>query len=197
MKIDNHCSTLNHLPLVDQQRRTFLRSFASALGPLALTAPGLGGLVTPAPAQAATNLKLGQPAPNLTLRTLEGQQIRTQDLVGQLVILTFWATWCEPCREELPILSMFNERHKDAGVQVLGFSLDTPDALPKVQRVASSLSFPVGLLGSAYAGDYGRIWNLPVNFVIDRAGRLAYNGWDDNTPSWSMPHLHSVMDPLL
>ena len=94
MKIDSDCSTIKLQPSANKPRRTFLRSFASAFAPMALSAPGLGGLASPAPAQAATNLKLGQPAPNLTLRTLEGQQIKTQDLVGQLVILTFWATWC-------------------------------------------------------------------------------------------------------
>ena len=191
--MNSHCFSRVPTSLPTQTRRSLLTQCTTALGALSV----LESLVVTKPAHATVNLKLGQTAPNLTLHTLDGKDIRTQDLLGQVVILSFWATWCEPCHEELPVLSMFHEKHKDRGIHVLGFSLDTPEALSKVQRVASTLSFPVGLLGSAYAGDYGRIWNLPVNFVIDRAGRLAYNGWDDKQPAWTMPHLHSVIDPLV
>jgi len=55
----------------------------------------------------------------------------------------------------------------------------------------------VGLLGSAWAGGYGRVWNLPVSFVIDRDGHLVYNGWDDPDPVWTEERLHKVVDPLI
>lgn len=51
--------------------------------------------------------------------------------------------------------------------------------------MAAGWSFPVGLLGSAYAGGYGRVWRIPVNFTIDRNGRLADNGWDSREPAWT------------
>jgi thiol-disulfide isomerase/thioredoxin len=92
----------------------------------------------------------------LVLHALDGRSISTDELRGKVVILTFWATWCEPCRDELPLLSDYAARHADQGLQVLGFSLDGPDELSAVRQVASGLSFPVGLLGSAWAGDYGR-----------------------------------------
>jgi len=63
--------------------------------------------------------------------------------------------------------------------------------------VAKSLSFPVGLLGSPFAGGYGRIWRIPVSFVIDRGGRLAHNGWDDDRQPWTSERLPRVVDPLL
>ncbi|HTR58800.1 MAG TPA: TlpA disulfide reductase family protein [Casimicrobiaceae bacterium] len=145
----------------------------------------------------ANDLKVGQAAPPLVLQTLDGRSIATRDLHGQVIIVTFWATWCEPCREELPLLSEYVQRHAAQGLQVLGFSLDGPDQLPKVRGVASTLRFPVGLLGSPWAGGYGRIWHLPVSFVIDREGRLAYNGWDDEDPVLTVARLHEVVDPLL
>jgi len=128
---------------------------------------------------------------------LDGQSIATRDMVGQVVFVTFWATWCEPCREELPLFSAYAVRHASEGLRVLGFSLDGPEALPKVRDVAATLSFPIGLLGSAYAGAYGRIWRLPVSFVIDRAGRLAHNGWNDEQQPWTKEKLQRVVDPLL
>ena len=145
----------------------------------------------------ANGLEIGQLAPSLVLHTLDGNAIATRDLLGQVVMVTFWATWCEPCREELPLFSSYAVRHAQEGLRILGFSLDGPEALPKVRDVAATLSFPVGLLGSAYAGGYGRIWQLPVTFVIDRAGRLVHNGWDDAQQPWTSEQLHRVVDPHL
>jgi cytochrome c biogenesis protein CcmG, thiol:disulfide interchange protein DsbE len=150
-----------------------------------------------APIAQANSLKIGAPAPPLVLHTLDGRDIATRDLMGQVVIVTFWATWCEPCREELPLLSAYARRHAAQGLQVLGFSLDGPDDLAKVKGVAATLSFPVGLLPNPWAGRYGRIWHIPVSFVIDRTGRLVDNGWDDDQPVWTKARLEQVVDPLL
>jgi peroxiredoxin len=157
-----------------------------------LTSVGLRGV----PAQ-ANELRVGAPAPEATLTTLEGQKIGTRDLAGQVLILTFWATWCVPCREELPLLSKYLDEHADMGLRVLGFTLDTPDRLSEVRQVAQSLHFPVGLLAASSAPGYGRIWRLPVNFTIDRAGRLANDGWKEKNPSWTAERLEQLVTPLL
>jgi peroxiredoxin len=145
----------------------------------------------------ANDLRVGATAPPAVLATLDGRSIATPDLLGHVVILTFWATWCTPCRDELPLLSSYAVRHADAGLRVLGFSLDTPDRLPEVQRVAQTLSFPVGLLAHSSAPGYGRIWRLPVNFTIDRAGRLVDDGWKDKKPTWTPERLEQIVTPLL
>lgn len=154
-----------------------------------------GGMLSPI-AQAGA-LEVGQPAPPLVLHALDGRRIATQDLLGQVVIVTFWATWCVPCREELPLLSSYLSRHTQQGLQVLGFSLDGPEALPKVREIGAEMAFPVGLLGSAYAGAYGRIWRIPVSFVINRAGRLSHNGWNDAEQPWTTGRLQQIVEPLL
>jgi cytochrome c biogenesis protein CcmG/thiol:disulfide interchange protein DsbE len=145
----------------------------------------------------ATALHIGAAAPPAILTTLDGRRISTPALIGHVVILTFWATWCAPCRDELPLLSRYALQHADAGLDVLGFSLDTPDQLVEVRRVAQTLRFPVGLLSQSSAPGYGRIWRLPVNFTIDRAGRLVNNGWKDKKPGWTSERLEQVVTPLL
>lgn len=156
---------------------------------------GLGGLL--ARRARASDLKVGAAAPEATLVTLEGQRISTAQLLGDVVVLTFWATWCEPCHEELPLLSAYAAQHHDAGLRVLGFTLDGADKLSEVQSVARTLSFPVGLLERSSAPGYGRIWRLPVNFTIDRAGRLAEDGWKEKKPAWTAERLEQVVSPLL
>lgn len=157
------------------------------------------GLMLPIaqPALAGNDLKIGAPAPAITLTTLGGEHIDTRDLRGKVVILTFWATWCEPCREELPLLSRYARQHAKQGLVVLGFSLDTPDELAKVRKVADTLSFPVGLLGDPHVPGYGRIWHLPVSFVLGRDGNLVDDGWKDKNPVWTRERLDKVVTPLL
>jgi cytochrome c biogenesis protein CcmG, thiol:disulfide interchange protein DsbE len=171
-------------------RRTWLRAILATSFGIGIT--GWSGM-----ASASSNLLVGKPAPPLVLHTLDGGVIATRDLIGKVVILTFWATWCEPCQEELPLLSVYAARHAKEGLEVLGFSLDGADALPAVRKIAAGLSFPVGLLGSAWAGDYGRMWRIPVSFTINREGILVDNGWDDPAPVWTAESLERIVTPLL
>jgi len=145
----------------------------------------------------ANDVELGRPAPALTLKTLDGRSISTESLRGKVVILHFWATWCVPCQVELPLLASYQKSHADQGLVVLGFSLDGANNLPQVRKVANSLSFPVGLLGSAWAGGYGRMWRLPVSFVIDRDGIMRHDGWQDDQIPLSQETLDREVTPLL
>jgi thiol-disulfide isomerase/thioredoxin len=171
-------------------RRDVLRG-AAALG-----LAGMGAAL-PRALRAANALRIGAPAPAADLVTLDGRKIVTTDLKGQVIILTFWATWCGPCRQELPLLSAYATAHAGQGLTVLGLSLDGTEDLPKVQAVARTLSFPVGLLAHANLPGYGRIWRIPVNFTIDRAGRLVDDGWKDKEASWTADRLERIVTPLL
>lgn len=169
-------------------KRRRLNALAATL--LAVYLPGVASA-------AANDLVVGQPAPPIMLTALDGSHIATRDLRGKVVIVTFWATWCVPCREELPLISRYAQQHAREGVVVLGFSLDTPDNLVEVRKVSASLHFPVGLLGDPHVPGYGRIWHLPVSFTIDRDGLLQDNGWKDASPVWTAERLERVVTPLL
>jgi cytochrome c biogenesis protein CcmG/thiol:disulfide interchange protein DsbE len=170
-------------------RRALLR------GAVALSVTGLDALF--APLAAANALRVGEPAPLAMLIALDGQRISTSDLLGRVVVLTFWATWCSPCREELPLLSSYATKHAAAGLTVLGFALDAQDDVREVKQVAQTLSFPVGFLANSSLPGYGRIWRIPVNFVINREGRLIDNGWQDKESTWTPARLERIVAPLL
>jgi cytochrome c biogenesis protein CcmG/thiol:disulfide interchange protein DsbE len=162
----------------------------TALASLAL----LAGLIAPA---RANDLVVGKPAPPVTLTTLDGQHFSTPGLTGKVVLVTFWATWCAPCQEELPMLSDYAREHAAQGLQVLSISLDTPDRLNQVKALAARFSFPVGMISDASAPGYGRIWHLPVSFVIDRQGRLVEDGWKEDDPVLTRDKLDRLVGPLL
>lgn len=150
-----------------------------------------------APWASANELRVGKTAPPATLVALDGQHISTAELLGHVVILTFWATWCAPCREELPLLSSYATQHAGDGLTVLGFALDSPDELREVQQVAQTLSFAVGFLANSSLPGYGRIWRIPVNFTINREGQLIDNGWKDKESTWTPARLERIVTPLL
>jgi cytochrome c biogenesis protein CcmG/thiol:disulfide interchange protein DsbE len=177
------------LKLESATRRALLR------GAAALSLSGLDALF--APSASANALRVGEPAPPATLVALDGQHISTSELLGHVVILTFWATWCGPCREELPLLSAYATQHADEGLTVLAFTLDSPDELRKVQPVAQSFSFPVGFLANSSLPGYGRIWRIPVNFTINREGHLIDDGWKDKDAVWTPERLERIVTPLL
>jgi thiol-disulfide isomerase/thioredoxin len=171
-------------------RRALLR------GAAALSLTGFDALF--ARFASANDLRVGETAPPAMLLALDGRRISTTDLRGHVVILTFWATWCGPCREELPLLSSYAAEHAAEGLTVLGFALDSPEGdSQKVQQVARSLSFPVGLLANSSLPGYGRIWRIPVNFTINREGQLIDNGWKDKDSTWTSERLERIVTPLL
>jgi cytochrome c biogenesis protein CcmG/thiol:disulfide interchange protein DsbE len=181
MPFDRHCRP---------GRRAALRSLAAAGGVIGVEAV----LGRPAWANA---IRVGQTAPPATLVQLDGRSASTPELLGKVVILTFWATWCVPCRQELPLLSSYAAEHAADGLVVLGFSLDTQDRLAEVARIAGSLSFPNGLLSASSAPGYGRMWKIPVNFTIDRRGVLVDDGWKAKVPTWTGERLEHIVTPLL
>jgi cytochrome c biogenesis protein CcmG/thiol:disulfide interchange protein DsbE len=145
----------------------------------------------------AAALRVGVAAPAATLVTLDGERISTTELLGRVVILTFWATWCAPCRAELPLLSSYATEYAARGLSILGFSLDGPEDLPKVRKMAQSLAFPSGLVAQSSLQGYGRIWHIPVNFTIDRQGLLVQNGWSDKDATWTAERFNRIVLPLL
>ena len=135
--------------------------------------------------------KVGQPAPPATITTYDGEKISLADLRGQVVVLNFWATWCVPCRAELPLLDAAAAQKRDKGLRI--FAVATEDSVPpaSLQKFAAALSFP---LVRRMRGDYGPIGGaVPTNYVIDRAGIVRYA----KAGAFSIESMNATLMPLV
>lgn len=119
------------------------------------------------------------PAPDFVLEDLNGQQIRLSDYKGKVVVLNFWATWCPPCRKEIPDFNELQAQYGDKGVQFIGVALDE-EGLPKVKKWTSTnpVNYPVVIADAAIKKSYGEMNAIPVTLLIDRKGiiRTKYIG---------------------
>lgn len=112
-------------------------------------------------------------APPFLLPDLQGHVISTAQFPGHVVLLSFWATWCPPCREEIPELKELQSRYKDQ-VQVIGVSLDDEPAQQVARFVArAGINYSVVMGSSEITQEYGGVPALPTNFLIDRRGRVV------------------------
>jgi thiol-disulfide isomerase/thioredoxin len=138
----------------------------------------------------------GQPAPALEAVTLDGSRFALAGQKGKVVLVNFWATWCVPCRTEMPAIDAFYKAHRDQGLVVLAISLDEPEDLALVKQAIAGFSFPSALVSQTKAKGYGRLWRLPLTFVVDRNGILRRNAWKA-APKIDAAALDAEVLPLL
>src|SRR5580765_6674614 len=111
-------------------------------------------------------------APAFLLRDINGKIVSTADWKGKVVILNFWATWCPPCREEIPELVQLQAKYKDK-LEIVGVSEDD-DELEKVAKFAQQhgMNYPIVMATPELIADYGGVPALPTSFLIDPQGRV-------------------------
>jgi len=120
-----------------------------------------------------TGLQPGQIAPDFILQDLQGRAWRLSALRGKVVVLNFWATWCGPCRIEIPeFLKVYRER-RDQGLEIIGVSIDRAGVeIVKNFVEKNSINYPVAMQTLEVAQGYGNPTAIPITFIIDRQGRL-------------------------
>src|SRR5580658_9573671 len=120
-------------------------------------------------------VKAGKPAPDFTLKDAKGDRLRLADYKGKVVLLNFWATWCGPCKTEIPWFIDFEKEFQSRGFTVVGVSMDEDGWKVVNPYVAEhKMNYPVVLANEEVNELYGGIEALPTTLVIGRDGRVAF-----------------------
>jgi thiol-disulfide isomerase/thioredoxin len=135
---------------------------------------------------------LNEAAPPLVVTTLEGQTLDLSNLRGKVVLVNYWATWCAPCRTEMPMLDAFYRRYHSQGLELIGISVDFTRDGAKIRKAAKDVAYPIALSSEVSVNGFGPSQGVPATYVIDAdgivRGRFA-----------AVPRslLHDVVIPLL
>jgi peroxiredoxin len=136
---------------------------------LALAGTALSAEVTPPDARRALA--------RFELKSLKGKRLRSRDLNGKVAVISFWATWCTPCKEELDALDTFRKRYQEQGLTVLAIATDGPETLSVVRSVSRRKRWGVTVLTDT-DGAVNSLLNprgtIPYSVFVDRRGRVAY-----------------------
>ena len=135
--------------------------------------------------------EVGEPAPDFQVTTFDGQKLTLADFKGQVLVLNFWATWCGPCKRELPLLEGYYRAQQPAGLRVLAVA--TEDSLTPFQLRPLAKILTIPMVKRFKGSDYGEIKMLPTNFVIDRKGILRYA----DAGGFTRESMEELLGPLL
>lgn len=114
-------------------------------------------------------------APSFSVRTLDGVVISSDSLIGKVVLVNVWATWCTPCRVEMPLLESTWKRHRDSDFILIGASVDRGDpSIVRAYAAARGITYPVGIVGSDVINALGGVQGYPTSILIGRDGKVRH-----------------------
>ncbi len=114
------------------------------------------------------------PAPNFALKTADGKTVELKKLQGKVVVVNFWATWCGPCRREIPGMMKVYDKYKGKGLEIVGIALDRDgwnDVKPYLEK--SPISYPIVIGERKLTEQYGGVEAIPTTFIVDRKGNIV------------------------
>jgi cytochrome c biogenesis protein CcmG, thiol:disulfide interchange protein DsbE len=130
---------------------------------------------------AANAMKVGDRAPDFVRADLAKKPVQLSEYRGKLVLLNFWATWCAPCREEMPAFSQWQREYGTRGLQIIGVSMDDDADAVKQFLAEYPVSYSIVMGDAKLAESFGGVLGLPLTFLIDQEGRVVarFQGQED------------------
>ena len=140
--------------------------------------------------------KVGMRAPDFTLQTTDGKSIQLSSLLGQPVVINYWATWCVPCKAELPILEKLHREYQSRGLVLISVDAIEQDTIDKVQVLSGELgiTFPILLdTGNQFASNYQALF-FPTTYFIDASGVIRHITLGDSTEAKFREALEKILN---
>jgi peroxiredoxin len=165
---------------------------------LMVTLVGIGGAAAPdiLPVAERNVVKLGEPAPNFRLRDLNGQMVSLSDLRGKVVLLNFWATWCGPCRVEMPAMEELYRTFSRNDFEILAVSTDAQGAsVTRPFQQENHLTFPILHDADYRVGLTYGARSLPMTFMVDRQGIVRHQIF--GARDWGAAEAHQLVQMLM
>jgi len=131
------------------------------------------GVLTVSPARAALP-PVGQAAPNFTLKSDSGKNLRLSEFRGQVVLINFWASWCGPCRQEMPLLGKLYDQYRNAGFVLLGVGVDENTENGRAMSRRLGVRFPILFDREQQVSQLYGVDAMPATLLIDRDGTVRY-----------------------
>jgi peroxiredoxin len=124
----------------------------------------------------AAEVTVGRPAPSYATRTLAGDSASLRGLRGRAVLLNVWATWCMPCRQEIPYLEQLYASHRGEGLDIIGVSIDAPFEEAKIATFAKEMgmTYPIWLDPDRRVANVFFAYGVPASYLLDRKGVLRW-----------------------
>ena len=122
----------------------------------------------------ASAAKVGDLAPNFTLKSTTGANLRLSELRGEVVMINFWATWCGPCRQEMPLLQKLYSRYRDVGFELLGVNIDGKNAKAKNMVKRLRVNYPILFDSDKSVSELYDVDAMPTTVMVDRDGRVRH-----------------------
>ncbi|APB98586.1 hypothetical protein A4F89_04115 [Polynucleobacter asymbioticus] len=127
---------------------------------------------------------------------IDGKPFSLSNDKGKVVLVNFWASWCEPCREEMPAIEAYLKKNKAKGFEVLAITVDKPADMEQAKQIMKNYPFLYAEKNQMNYSGYGRIWRIPSSFIIDKQGILRKNGMTGD-PKVDAKVLEEMVTPLL
>jgi thiol-disulfide isomerase/thioredoxin len=148
-----------------EMKRNLLRALGSLF---------LAGIVIAATPGLTAAAELNSPAPDFTLKSLAGKNLKLSELAGNVVLINFWASWCGPCREEMPLLNALHSKYEALGFTVLGVNVEEDVNGAKGFLNDFPVDFPVLLDNTNVVTKQYKVIAMPTTVVVDRDGNMRF-----------------------
>ncbi len=144
------------------------------IGILVMGAAVIGAMILGAVAISAAHAAEPAPAPDFALPAMDGGELRLSELKGQVVMINFWATWCGPCRQEMPLLQQLQVKYEPLGFTLVGINVEPESAGARTWLEKVPVTFPILFDRQNQVAERFGVQGMPSSVFVDRSGKVRY-----------------------